>query len=298
MILVLATASATAEERPYGRGLTEANLERLVIDDMEDISGWSSGTPVETTLSASDRHVPPGKHSLKFGNVVDHTRGEKGYPIGWPRTGKNLARLKLTDWSEYDHFQCWIYVETSREALPANPLGIGFSHTGRRRSSSFALKEVQKDRWVKIVIPIAKLRDPKDVQSVQFNISEANYKHLDRVDFYIAEMVLTRYIDPTVAELSTDRRILYSSDRLVTAAYRLMGHRDVEHVRAEFAIGQGERVAAKTDAAAARQGELPLSLAQPLPAGVYWARLGLRDAQGRLIDRRQAEFRVIAGPMP
>ena len=28
------------EEKPYGRGLTEANKERLLIDDMEEVSDW------------------------------------------------------------------------------------------------------------------------------------------------------------------------------------------------------------------------------------------------------------------
>jgi hypothetical protein len=295
MFPVLAQA-APAQEQPYGRGLTEANQERLVIDDMEDISAWSTGTPIETTLSASDQHVKQGRNALKFGNVVDHTRGEKDYPIGWPRTSRSLAKAKLTDWSGYDYFQCWIYVDTNREALPGSPLGIGFNHTGHRRTSSFTLREVRKGQWVKVVIPIAKLIDPKDVQSVQFHIAESSYKHLDRVDFYIDDMVLTRYTDPTIAELLTDRRILYHNDRQIAALYTLMGHRDMEHVRAEFEIGQGATAVAKTEAHPDRQGELPLAIAHPLTPGDYWARLSLRDAQGWLIDRRQAEFRVIAGP--
>jgi len=295
-VLAAIVQAAPAEEKPYGRGLTESNQERLVIDDMEDVSTWSTGSPMETTLSASDQHVKQGSRALKFGNVVDHTRGEKNYPIGWPRTSKSLAKAKLTDWSGYDYFQCWIYVDTSRDALPGNPLGIGFSHTGHRRTSSFPLKEVRKDQWVKIVIPIAKLIDPKDVQGVQFHISESSYKHLDRVDFYIDDMVLTRYVDPAIAELATDRRLLYHNDRQIAALYTLMGHRDMEHVRAEFEIGQGATTVAKTAAHPERQGELPLGITRPLTPGDYWARLSLRDARGRLVDRRQTEFRVIAGP--
>jgi hypothetical protein len=295
MILVLA-AAAVAEERPYGRGLTEANQERLVIDDMENISGWTTDTPVETTLSASDRHVKQGRHALKFGNVVDYTRGEKGYPIGWPRTRKNLAKIHRTDWSGYDFFQCWIYCDTSRDALPTTPVGLAFNHTGHRRSSSFRLKEVQKDQWVQIVIPIAKLLDPRDVQSLQFHISESDYKHQDRVDFYIDDMVLTRYVDPTVAALSTDRRVIFTGDRQITAQYTLMGHRDLDHVKVEFEVGRGETACARSEGVPAQPGELPLTLAKPLPPGDYWARLSLRDARGQLVDRRQVELRVIAGP--
>ncbi len=290
--------SSAAAERPYGRGLTEANQERLVLDDMENISAWTTDTPVETTLSASEEHVKQGRHSLKFGNVVDYTRGEKNYPIGWPRTRKNLAKIHRTDWSSYDFFECWIYCDTSRVALPSTPVGLGFNHTssGRRRASSFSLKEVKKDQWVKIVIPISKLLDPKDVQSVQFHISESDYKHHDRVDFYIDDMVLTRYIDPTIAALTTDRRVLFSNDRQITALYTLMGHRDVDRVKVRFEIGRGELPLAHHEGVPAEPGELSLPLDRALPPGDYWARLDLRDARGRLIDRRQSGFRVVAGP--
>ena len=280
-----------------GKGLSEANKERLVLDDMEDVSDWLNGSPEETTLSASDKHVKQGKRALRFANVVDHTKGEKNYPIGWPRTGKNLAKGKLTDWSAYDFFECWIYVETSRESLPGDPLGVGFYHSGPKRSSSWPLKEVKKDQWVKVVIPINKLADAADVQRVQFNISEANYKHGDRVDFYIDDMVLTRFVDPAVVELALDRRILYCGDQELLASYRLSGHKGMEEVKVELAIGQGSgEPLAKTAAKAARQGEVVLPLAARLRPGVYWARLGLRDAQGKLIDRKQAELRVIEGP--
>ena len=116
-----------AEETPCGKGMTEANKERLVLDDMEDVSGWYNGSPVETTLSASSEHVKQGKLALKFANVVDHTKGEENYPIGWPRTGKDLVKAKLTDWSAYDFFECWIYAQTSRGSLP------GEASTGQGR---------------------------------------------------------------------------------------------------------------------------------------------------------------------
>lgn len=287
-----------AEERPYGRGLTEANQQRLVIDDFRDISGWSNETPVETTLSPSSQRVKGGAHALKFGNVVDYTKGEKGYPIGWPRTAKNLVKAKLTDWSEYDFFEFWVYADTSRDALPSTPLSLGLTHPGHRVTSTFTLKEVRKDQWVKIVIPIAKLLNPQEVQAVRLNIAESNYRHGDRVDFYLCDMVLTRYVDPTVAELETDRKVLFGHDRWITAQLALMGHQGLDTVQVQLAVGPAGSTtpAAATQAAAVRRGELPLNLARPLPAGDYWARLRLRDAQGKLIDEKQTAFRVVEGP--
>ena len=288
---------AGAEEVPYGRGLSEANKDRLVLDDMEGTPDWSNGSPEETTISTSDKHVKQGKHALRFANVVDYTKGEKNYPIGWPRISKSLRKAGLTDWSAYDFFECWIYVETSRASLPNDALGIGFQHSGRKRSSGWPLKEVQKDQWVKVVVPIGKLADPADVQDVKFHIAEANYKHGDHVDFYIDDMVLTRYVDPAVVNLTLERRIVYGTERQLAASYRLSGRKGMDAVKVELAIGQGDGApVAKTTTAAAREGDITLPLGDRLAAGAYWARLGLRDAQGKLIDRKQAEFRVIQGP--
>ena len=298
-IVLAATVSgiAMADETPYGKGMTEANRERLVLDDMEDVSDWYNGSPDETTLSASGKHAEGGGKSLLFANVVDHTKGEKNYPIGWPRTGKNLDKLKLTDFSPYDSFECWIYTETSRESLPGQPLGVGFYHSGSKRSTSIRLDDVAKDRWVKVAVPITRLDAPADVQRVQFNIAESNYKHGDRVDFYIGRMVLVRYVEPAVAQLAVDRKVLYSSDREITALYRLAGYKGMDDVKVEFSIGPaGGEPVAKSTAKAIRSGELPLAIAKTLDAGKYTARLDLRDADGRLIDRAKTEFRVIRGP--
>ena len=290
-------AIAVADETPYGKGMTEANRERLVLDDMQDVSDWYNGSPDETTISASDKHAKEGEKSLLFANVVDHTKGEKNYPIGWPRTGKNLDKLKLTDFSPYDSFECWIYTETSREALPGQPLGVGFYHSGAKRSTSIRLDDVAKDRWVKVVVPITRLDAPADVQRVQFNISESNYRHGDRVDFYIGRMALVRYVEPAVAQLAVDRKVLYSSDREITARYRLAGYKGMDDVTVEFSIGPaGEEPVATSTEKAVRASELPLAITKKLDAGKYAARLDLRDAEGRLIDRRTTDFRVIRGP--
>lgn len=297
LLLAAWLAPVAAAEKPYGKGMTEANQERLLLDDMQDVSDWYNGSPAETTLSSTDRHVKQGHRALLFANRVDYTKGEKSYPVGWPRTGKDLAKAKLTDWSGYDRFECWIYTETSRESLPKTPLGVGFYHGGHKQSSGFPLTEVKKDAWVKVVIPVARLADPKDVWRIQFHISEADYRHGDRVDFFIDAPALVRYVEPAVAELEPERRVVFSSERTVRARYKVAGYKGLDRTKVELSIGRGEGPpAAKASGRASRDGELAAPIARPLAPGTYWARLDLRDAEGKLIDRKQAEFRVVAGP--
>jgi hypothetical protein len=293
-LVLLALFLLPGDEAPYGKGMTDANKERLVLDDMEDISDWTNGSPVETKLSRGDR-AQGGKHCLVFGNVVDFTKGEKNYPIGWPRVSRSFVKEKRTDWSAYDFFECWIYVDTSRASLPAAPLGVGFSHPGHRRRSSIQLADLKKDQWVHVIVPTGKLEDPGHVDGIQFNISESAYKHGDRVDFLISGMALARFVQPAVNQLELQRRVVYTHQPWIVAGYSLVG-RKMDGVKAELAIGQGDMAAAKTADRAVRQGEIELRLARPLAPGEYWAQLGLRDSAGKLIDRKRAEFRVVEGP--
>jgi hypothetical protein len=294
---LLTTIAAVAGETPYGKGLTDQNKERFVLDDMEDVSDWYNGSPDETTISVSNESVKQGAAAMVFANLVDHTKGEKNYPVGWPRTGMDMAKLSMTDWSGYDSFECWIRAETSRESLPKTPLGVGFYHSGQKRSSHFPLDQVHKGAWTKITIQVDRLLAPKDVQRVQFNISESDYRHGDRVDFIIDDVVLTRYVEPAVAELTLERRLLFSHDRVVLAQFKLAGYQGLETTRVELGIGRGDSQPLVTASCAARRaGELGLNISDPLGSGDWWVAIFLRDAAGRLIDRREMPVRVIAGP--
>jgi len=295
--LLLLVAQQAASQQQATDVAYAADMERLVLDDMEDVSDWYNGSTVETTISTDAAHVKQGKTSLKFANRVDHTKGEKNYPIGWPRTGKDLTRTGQSEWSAYDFFECWIYAETSRSSLPATPLSVGFYHSGPKRSTSFPLKEVRKDAWQHIVVPTERLQDAADVRRAQFNISESNYKHGDRVDFFIDDMVLTRFRHPVIGELRPTGRLLYTAEHLITTTYTLMGYRSDGPVQGVLDIGQGTASRPESvRATASQRGELQLSLRQPLSAGSYWVRLTLIDPQGNVLDRKQATFRVIEGP--
>jgi len=292
---LLCSTVVLAEEQPYGKGMTDANKDRLLLDDMLDVSDWENGSPIETRISASRKHVRDAQSALLFANVVDHTQGEKLYPVGWPRVGKSLVKPKLTDWTGYDYFECWVYVETSRESLPNHPLGIGFYHPGPKRSSSFPL-DVKKDDWTRIVIPIAKLLNPAEIQRVQFNISESNYKHGDRVDFYLCDVALTRFVQPAIAEFEPQRRVLFGNDRWTAARYKLVGREGLDTLRMAVALGRGEATAAQAQAPLSPVGEITLPLSGSLEPGDYQLRLEVRDAQRKLVDRQSAPVTVVAGP--
>ncbi|NLS94370.1 MAG: hypothetical protein GXX96_19610 [Planctomycetaceae bacterium] len=274
-------------------------MERLVLDDMEDAGDWYNGSPEETKLAASDLHAKEGKTSLEFANQVDHMKGEKNYPIGWPRTGKDLNKGGPTDWSDYEFFECWIYATTSRDALPRNPLGIGFYHSGPKRSTSFPLDSVRKDEWTKIRLPISRIELAGDVQRVQFNISESNYSHGDQVSFYIDDVVLTRFAHPVLGAMRAQHRIVYADDRYMTAQFELLGNRAGKEVQVVLEVGSGSEAFAQTSGKAGDLGgEITVRIdpGRPLAPGEAWMKIMLQDRAGKILHERQATFRVIEGP--
>ena len=277
----------------------DAPMERLVLDDMEDVGDWYNDSPDETALTASEVHVKQGKTALLFANVVDHTKGEKNYPIGWPRSGKDLRKSGPTDWSGYDYFECWIYATTSREALPKTPVSVGFYHSGPKRSTSFPLAEVRKDQWVKIQIPIAKIEPSNDIRRIQFNISESNYTHGDHVDFYIDDVVLTRFAHPVIGSMHARRRLIYTSDRHLSAEFELLGSRSATDVTVVLEVGQGENIIASASASPgdlAGEIEVDLAARQSFAAGEAWMKVRLQDGSGKVLHEKEATFRVIEGP--
>jgi hypothetical protein len=294
--IVVCAPPVRAADRASEAGWNEANLETMVLDDMEDVSDWYNGSREETTLSAADHHVRVGQRALCFANLVDHTKGEEKYPVGWPRTGKDLKDNLPTDWTEWDFFECWIYTTTSRPTLPKTPLRVGFYHSGPKRSTHVRLDQVAKDQWVHVVIPTDDLMDPADVQRIQFNISESDYQHGDQIDFYIDQVALKRYVEPTIAEVRPERKLVFTTDRSLLVQYKLLGRRGLSDTQIELAAGHGEQTLATAATTATRQGELILRLVRSLPTGLGWVRLGLRGADRRLIDQQQVPVRVIPGP--
>ena len=119
---------------------------------------------------------------------VDHHAGEKAYPIGWPRTNFPFTQPWQRDWSGYDFLEFWVYSETSRETLPAIPLGMLLHTPDRAHQFNRELRELRKGEWVQIRIPISRLGSHQDVRLIQFFISESNYADHAVLDLYISDI--------------------------------------------------------------------------------------------------------------
>ena len=209
MLLVATVAAAQPAEPP---------MEALVLSDGDSGTQW---TIAEATMAPDDTHARSGQ-AMRFHIDVNHETGQPDYPIGWPRTYTNVPEGER-DWRAWDFVDFWVYAETSREALPSSPVGFIVRCPDKANSLSTTLAEVRKDEWTHVRMATADLPNPADCTAVQFYISESNYDHGDVVDFWIDDLALLRYAEPTIISATPLTRVHYADVSVLRVRVELTG---------------------------------------------------------------------------
>jgi hypothetical protein len=213
--------------------MREGAMEKLALVRPEDPKTWSAA---ESTTAPVRAPVKVGASSWHWHVDVDYHAGEAKYPIGWPRINHAIAAGPARDWSDWDFVHGWIYVATSRSALPREPAGLAVQ--GRDRATAFnrALTELKKDAWVELTIPVRQIPHFQDVRSVQFHIAEANYQDGDRLDFYLNDLALTRYAEPTLFDLIAENAVVFSGATRLPVRFQLLGVKSGERAEVTCAL--------------------------------------------------------------
>ncbi|MGD8239689.1 MAG: hypothetical protein PVH68_14110 [Armatimonadota bacterium] len=271
----------------------EGAMAKLVLDGGEDVSAWAVA---EATVTADPAHVKHGKTALRLAIPVDHHAGQPDYPIGWPRTNRPFGEPWQQDWSDFEFFSFWIYCATSRDALPREPLGLILYTPDKPRAYNRSLTELKKDEWVHIVIPLNQIPRHDNVTRIQFYIAESRYRDGDTLDFYVDDIALTRYAEPTIDAFAVGQRAIWADARWLPATFRMLGINAEQTAVAEFQVRRGDRIVATATRTVAR-GEQRVWIdlgRRPLPAGSceVAARLQGGDARGWVT----APVRVVASP--
>lgn len=241
--MVLATALCA---QPIAPG---AALERLPLVAETTSKAWS---PAESNLQWSTARAKTGEGSWHWHIAVDHFTGEPKYPIGWPRITRPIAAGPLRDWSAWDFLHAWIYTDTSRAALPRDPVGLGLHTPDRANAFHRSLSTLKKGEWVQVLIPLNEIPRHQDVRQIQFNIAESNYKHGDTLDFFINDLAVIRYAEPTIVHFSAENGVVLADARLVSAALQLSGVKAAETKLVVCELRQQDRVVARSTTQATR----------------------------------------------
>lgn len=200
----LAFFSASGAEPPLEQ---KGPLEKLPLFTPETVKGWPG---VESTTSASTARVKNVAQSLHWQVPVDHHGGEKAYPIGWPRFGCTFNAGPQRDWAAWDYLHAWLYVETSRKALPRHAAGLGIKFASGHADHNHRLSELEKGVWKELLIPLAPFADAGEVERLQFNISESDYNHGDTLDVFVSDLALLRHTAPTLLAFAPECAVMYA----------------------------------------------------------------------------------------
>lgn len=218
-------------------------MEKLVLADGENEARWNSA---EATMELDATHARSGK-AMRFHVDVNHLTGEPAYPIGWPRTYTSVP-AERQDWSKWDFLDFWVYCDSSRDELPKTPLGLIVRSPDRQKSFHATLAEVKKGEWTHFRFPVAKMPVPSQCTAVQFVVTEADYAHGDVVDFWIDDLALLRYSEPTLLGIRPQRQVIYADAGTLRVEVELTGVAPGKTVEVDVALRHGDQTVANATA--------------------------------------------------
>lgn len=274
LLAVIAGAAMVVAPPPLVAQPAEPPMDERVLADGDSGSIWSAS---EATMEPDDTHARSGR-AMRFHINVNHETGEPNYPVGWPRTSMNIPEGER-DWSGWDFVDFWVYAESSRERLPATPLGLIIRCPDRNSAFDVTLSAVRLGEWVHFRFPVSALPDPTNCTGIQFFISESNYRHGDVLDFWIDDLKLLRYAQPTILSLQPLNQVVYRDQPVLRLAVDLTGLEEGATAQVEVGLRRdGEEMAPVTVTLSAGRATIPLPLAGARPGMCEaWARVAGSD---------------------
>jgi hypothetical protein len=280
MAAVLLAGGATgAQQAP--------KMERVSIEDGSGAARW---VPAEATVEGSTEFAGADGKSVHFHIDVDYATGQPDYPIGWPRMYLKPPE-ELQDWSRYDFLELVIHTETSRDALPATPLGFIAYTPDRANEYNRTLSELKKGETTTIVIPLSQIPRHNLVPHIQFYISESNYRDKDVVDFYIDDIALTRYAEPGLSDCVPLQSIAFADAASLGFRFRVLGIEGGQTGLVKATLRQGGKPVAQGQWELARgQHEVWLDLQQAPKPGEAEVEVSLGES------RWSGKVRIVRSP--
>ena len=201
--------------------IRDGEFEKMVLGNGGNAGEWS---PEESAIEASGKHAAkPDRTVLHWSVPVDYSAGEAAYPIGWPRVRREIPEGPERDWSGWDFLRLRVFTDTSRPALPSDPVGMNLYMPDKSSAYERPLTELKKGGWTEILVPVAKMPHPGDVRTIQFYISESDYRDHDRLDLFFDEIALLRYAEPSLFDFSPENQVMFADARYIPVRFRLAG---------------------------------------------------------------------------
>ena len=286
VVCVVSCQAALAQKTVF-----EGKKEVLYLDQWASPGRWS---PAECTVAAATQRLADGRPTLHVHVPVDHHAGEKKYPVGWPRMSLYPNALHEKDWTRFEHFELMVYTEMSRDTIPKTPITLILYCPDRSRAWSRTLGELELNQWVKLPLPISRMRYVEGVARVALSVSESNYKHGDQLDFYVGGFRFVRSSECEIAELRAGTSAVFQGQPAVDVEIDVLGVPKGVSRAVPFTIRRGDTVI-RRESLPVHRGRYTLS--------IDLAELRLTPATYTIVafegDREKMKstaFRVVASP--
>jgi hypothetical protein len=285
-LLCLSTAPARGQA-----AAPSSEFERRLVCGPDSARQWSAA---ESAVESTPAPGTPDRAALHWHVTVDYNTGESRYPIGWPRAHWSLTDPAARDWSQWDFLQLRVWTDTSRQSLPAEPVGLALYTPDKASAYQRPLAELQKGQWVDIRIPLAQVPRAHDVRLMQIHISESKYRDQDQLDLYFDEISLLRYAEPFLADFTAESAVMFADVKFIPIRFQLLGVKSEAVMEIDCQLRRDGQVAANATVRGTRGPQrvvLDVSR-QPLAAGMY--ELVARVAGGR--RQAAAPVRLVESP--
>ena len=167
-----------------------------------------------------------GQPVIKWVAPIDHSGGEKSYPVGWPRMYLyNFSRFKPaipSNWQEWDYFE--FDVKMTLAGDPENkscPVTLMLFSSAPQHN--VALTKMHDGKIHRIKIPVDRLTDPAKITRIGFSIYEGNYKHGAKLSVQAGNFHLSRSKECTVDKVTLLTPAVTAADSAVKLSLRTSG---------------------------------------------------------------------------
>lgn len=216
--LVLTAFSAAAQAAP--EVVVQGKNESLYLDGLGKPARWG---PSECTVTVSKTRKADGRPTLQIDMPVDHHGGEKRYPIGWPRLYAKLRKPAETQWDAFERFEFLFYATMSRAKPPTQVGTFHIQCPDRRHATYHRFRKIKLNEWIRVSVPVAKIKSLQNLKTIGFNISESNYKHGDKLRFYLGGFRLVRPKDFELRSLKVRNAVVYQGQPTLKVNLELAG---------------------------------------------------------------------------
>ena len=159
----------------------------LSAADLSQVFDPKRWLPAECTVTAAEGG------GMTVNMPIDHKSGEKKYPIGWPRLYFRKFQAQEKDWSKAKavSFKFKLEFTGKTEKYPIT-FHVRTTAPGAEKEDAFTtiVPGVVNNKEITAVIPLDKVKNPGNVTTLGFNISESQYKHGENYKFTVRDMKL------------------------------------------------------------------------------------------------------------